>query len=126
MVNVNFTKINLKRNGCAEQRDDCFAPRAWSPAALRNVLWFRKGLKGKAKNFNWHNVVGFWMAVPLFMGGFLAGVLVVNSRFPSFFSGEKYQFIESLGYLAGGAIKSAKIYSELKDSMQIVEELEIY
>ena len=31
------------------------------------VLWFRKGLKGKALFFNWHNVFGLWAAVPLFL-----------------------------------------------------------
>ena len=30
------------------------------------VLWFRKGLKGKALFFNWHNVFGLWATVPLF------------------------------------------------------------
>jgi uncharacterized iron-regulated membrane protein len=29
------------------------------------VLWFRGGLAGKARDFNWHNVIGFWSAVPL-------------------------------------------------------------
>lgn len=40
-------------------------PRNWSPRALRNVVWFRRGLRGKARNFNWHNVIGFWMLIPL-------------------------------------------------------------
>ena len=30
------------------------------------ILWFRKGLKGKALFFNWHNVFGLWATVPLF------------------------------------------------------------
>ncbi|WP_342381855.1 PepSY domain-containing protein [Myxococcus stipitatus] len=36
-------------------------PRNWSRKALRSVTWFRSGLKGKARDFNWHNVMGFWM-----------------------------------------------------------------
>ena len=40
-------------------------PRNWTPRALRNALWFRGGLRGRARNFNWHNVAGFWLAVPL-------------------------------------------------------------
>ncbi len=40
-------------------------PRNWSLPALRNVTWFRTGLSDKARNFNWHNVIGFWMAIPL-------------------------------------------------------------
>lgn len=40
-------------------------PRNWTRAALRNVTAFRGGLRGKARDFNWHNVVGLWSAVPL-------------------------------------------------------------
>ncbi|MGD9904707.1 MAG: PepSY-associated TM helix domain-containing protein [Vicinamibacterales bacterium] len=29
------------------------------------VLWFRGGLSAKARDFNWHNVIGIWSAVPL-------------------------------------------------------------
>ena len=34
-------------------------------AAWRRALWFRRGLRGRARDFNWHNVIGFWSAVPL-------------------------------------------------------------
>ena len=34
-------------------------------AAWRQALWFRRGLRGRARDFNWHNVIGFWSAVPL-------------------------------------------------------------
>jgi uncharacterized iron-regulated membrane protein len=40
-------------------------PRNWTPAALRSVTLFRGGLRGKARDFNWHNVIGIWSAVPL-------------------------------------------------------------
>ncbi len=42
-------------------------PRNWNLKALRNVTWFRRGLPSKARDFNWHNVIGFWSAVPLFI-----------------------------------------------------------
>ncbi|MCY1032379.1 PepSY-associated TM helix domain-containing protein [Corallococcus sp. BB11-1] len=35
-------------------------PRKWTLRSLRPTLWFRGGLKGKARDFNWHNVIGFW------------------------------------------------------------------
>ncbi|RKH40339.1 PepSY domain-containing protein [Corallococcus sp. AB050B] len=35
-------------------------PRKWNLRAMRPTLWFRRGLKGKARDFNWHNVIGFW------------------------------------------------------------------
>ena len=41
-------------------------PRNWTWPNLRPVTWFRGGLAGKARDFNWHNVFGFWTAVPLF------------------------------------------------------------
>ena len=42
-------------------------PRNWSLKSLRNVIWFRRGLPSKARDFNWHNTIGFWSAVPLFI-----------------------------------------------------------
>lgn len=50
-------------------------PRQWSWRQVRNVTWFRRGLSGKARDFNWHNVIGLWMAVPLFLV-ILSGVLI--------------------------------------------------
>lgn len=42
-------------------------PRNWARAAVRNVTQFRRGLSGRARDFNWHNVLGFWFCVPLFL-----------------------------------------------------------
>jgi uncharacterized iron-regulated membrane protein len=35
-------------------------PRKWTWRTVRPVLWFKGGLKGKARDFNWHNSAGFW------------------------------------------------------------------
>ena len=56
-------------------------PRNWSPRALRNVVWFRGGLPGKARDFNWHNVIGFWMFVPLVI--VVASGVVISYRWAS-------------------------------------------
>ncbi len=40
-------------------------PRVWTWLQFKNVLWFRGGLAAKARDFNWHNVIGIWSAVPL-------------------------------------------------------------
>jgi uncharacterized iron-regulated membrane protein len=42
-------------------------PRNLTWAQVKKVLWFRRGLASKARDFNWHNVMGFWSAVPLFI-----------------------------------------------------------
>lgn len=42
-------------------------PRTWTRRAFGAVAWFRGGLNGKARDFNWHNVIGFWCAVPLLL-----------------------------------------------------------
>lgn len=42
-------------------------PRKRNWAQFKNVLWFRRGLPGKARDFNWHNVIGFWSFAPLFI-----------------------------------------------------------
>jgi uncharacterized iron-regulated membrane protein len=41
-------------------------PRKWSWANLRPVMWFRGKLSGRARDWNWHNVLGFWSCIPLF------------------------------------------------------------
>ena len=40
-------------------------PSTGSHGAWRQALWFRQGLRGWARDFNWHRVIGFWSAVPL-------------------------------------------------------------
>ena len=42
-------------------------PRKWNLKAVRNVTWFRRGLPAKARDFNWHNTIGFWCAPALFL-----------------------------------------------------------
>ncbi len=50
-------------------------PRKFKKSIVRNVTWFRRGLADRARNFNWHNVIGFWSAVPLFII-VLSGVVI--------------------------------------------------
>ena len=40
-------------------------PSTGNRAAWRQALWFRRGLSGRSRDFNWHRVIGFWSAVPL-------------------------------------------------------------
>lgn len=40
-------------------------PRKWSWKSLRASIGFRRGLHGKARDWNWHNVIGIWCALPL-------------------------------------------------------------
>ena len=42
-------------------------PKAWTWKYLRPIVFFRRGLLPKARDFNWHNVFGFWCAIPLFL-----------------------------------------------------------
>ena len=41
-------------------------PNAWGFRHIRPITWFKRGLPGKARDFNWHNTAGFWSAIPLF------------------------------------------------------------
>jgi len=43
-------------------------PRTWN----RRVLAFDWKARGKARDWNWHNVIGFWSAIPLFLLVFTA------------------------------------------------------
>ncbi len=40
-------------------------PRSLTWTQLRQITWFRRGLSPKARDFNWHNTLGFWSAIPL-------------------------------------------------------------
>jgi len=40
-------------------------PRKWAMQHLRPILLLNRKASGKARDFNWHNVFGFWMAIPL-------------------------------------------------------------
>ncbi len=40
-------------------------PRVWTKANFRAIALFKSGLSGKARDFNWHNVLGIWSAIPL-------------------------------------------------------------
>lgn len=42
-------------------------PRTWNAPRLRAGLLLRFGRAGRARDWNWHNVVGFWAALPLTM-----------------------------------------------------------
>ena len=53
------------------------------------MTWFRRGLSPKARDFNWHNVIGFWMVVPL-------PIVVFSGAMIS------YRWVGNLLYLAVG------------------------
>src|SRR5215813_4949065 len=59
-------------------------------AGFKAVFWFRGGLSGKARDFNWHNTIGFWCCVPLF-------VMVMSSVVMS------YPWANNLVYKAAGS-----------------------
>ncbi|MDG2170759.1 MAG: PepSY-associated TM helix domain-containing protein [Opitutales bacterium] len=40
-------------------------PRKWTMNALKAILLFNASLKGKARDWNWHNVIGIWSALIL-------------------------------------------------------------
>jgi uncharacterized iron-regulated membrane protein len=42
-------------------------PRKWTRTHLRSITLFNGKATGKARDFNWHNVIGLWSAVPLFI-----------------------------------------------------------
>ncbi|MBU8894618.1 PepSY domain-containing protein [Corallococcus sp. M34] len=56
-------------------------PRKWTMRAMRPTLWFRRGLHGKARDFNWHNVIGFWSLPVLIV--LTASGMVISYRWAS-------------------------------------------
>ena len=51
-------------------------PRSWKWGAVLAITWFKGGLSGKARDFNWHNTIGFWSAIPLAI--IVAGGVVIS------------------------------------------------
>lgn len=41
-------------------------PRRRTRTAFRNAALFRRGLRGRARDFSWHHVLGIWAFLPLF------------------------------------------------------------
>jgi uncharacterized iron-regulated membrane protein len=50
-------------------------PRRWTREAVRAVTLFRSGLGSRARDFNWHNVIGIWCA-PVLLILTLTGVIM--------------------------------------------------
>lgn len=50
-------------------------PRRWNWRTIRPVLLFQSRLRGKARDWNWHHVIGFWCFVPLLVI-VLSGVII--------------------------------------------------
>ena len=42
-------------------------PRRWTRLGLKAITRIQFRLKGRARDWNWHNVFGFWACVPLFL-----------------------------------------------------------
>ena len=71
-------------------------PRSWTWATIRNITWFKGGLRGKARDFNWHNTIGFWSAIPLAI--IVAGGVVIS-----------YPWATALVYRAYGEAAAARL-----------------
>ena len=44
-----------------------WVPKRLKWRSIRPVLWFKGGLRSKTRDWNWHNVLGFWCAIPLLL-----------------------------------------------------------
>ena len=56
-------------------------PRRWSVESLKAIVLFRGGLAGKARDWNWHNVIGIWSAPVLIV--LTASGMVISYRWAS-------------------------------------------
>jgi uncharacterized iron-regulated membrane protein len=50
-------------------------PRQLRWSSIKPVIWFRGGLRGKPRNFNWHNTIGFWTSLFLIIFTLTATVI---------------------------------------------------
>src|SRR5262245_61025105 len=56
-------------------------PRNWSCTALKGIVLFNTTLRGKARDWNWHNVIGIWSAPVLVI--LTATAMVISYRWAS-------------------------------------------
>ena len=40
-------------------------PKQFTRKALKPIVWFRRTSTGRARDFNWHNTIGFWCLIPI-------------------------------------------------------------
>ena len=52
-----------------------WVPRILTWRSIKPVIWFRSGQKGKSRNFNWHNTIGFWTSLFLIIFTLTATVI---------------------------------------------------
>jgi uncharacterized iron-regulated membrane protein len=69
-------------------------PKKWTRQYLSSVIFFKSGLRGRARNFNWHNTIGFWSAP----------ILILLTATGSIFS---YQWTGNLLYTLTGSERPA-------------------
>lgn len=53
-------------------------PGRWTWHFLKRIIWFDKRLTKRAKDWNWHNVFGFWACIPLLLIT-LTGIIIAFS-----------------------------------------------
>jgi uncharacterized iron-regulated membrane protein len=51
-------------------------PKKFTWKRVRPIIWFRGGISGKARDFNWHNAIGLWNSIPLMI--IVAGGIVLS------------------------------------------------
>ena len=50
-------------------------PRRWTRWTVRRAAWFRRGLRGRARDWNWHHVLGLW-CLPVLLVFSVSGVVM--------------------------------------------------
>jgi len=70
-------------------------PRRFTRAAFRNATWFRRKLRGRARDLNWHQTLGIWAFLPLL-------AIVVSATVMS------YEWATNLVYRAFGSMPPAQ------------------
>ena len=64
-------------------------PRRWNLRTMRLSLWFRRGLASRVRDWNWHNVIGFW-SLPVLIVVTSSGMMI------------SYRWVSNLIYRAMG------------------------
>ena len=73
-----------------------------------------------------HESMNSGIALPLYTPNAEIGILILNSKNPSFFDRERFYFLDAFTKLAAGMLHNTELFDELKEKLRHIEALERY
>lgn len=92
-------------------------PRRWSWSAFRPVVWFNGKWRGKPRDWNWHNVIGFWSAPVLIV--LTATALPISYQWAGNFINTITRTDAAAGGRGRGGVPTVKVAAPFPDAVPL-------